>query len=412
MEPFVPVSIQGPATSGALLLPSDSEDDLDESDSDPGLAWTWRIIDLVAQPSVPEGPLASSSAPPRIKEPSPGQMFAELNSRVAMILAVPMTYTVGGLVLSAPQWWSLNAAACEGGFPLSIVHTVAVFEGLVWPTSGKEQKAMVKRVSRVSSLAAMHGYTSFGSVQLNKITGRTLWLCYVVQTTEFRPNPAVMPSSMKGPIIAWNPITFGARLLHFYSSRVCVGGLSAFLNASEVMFANRATGRVVDRMSFHHHSSYVVGAPPARALAGVTESVDLKEGDGTTMHVWTWLVVKNQTWQSEACLDTSRVQMSETRRHLEHALARSLGGDPYDVTVVMLVTTGCATEASPPLTPWGEAMCASATMATGSKVVLLRGSSIRRVIVSLPDGRSVDVEIPKMFLMIGAEFPTSGADPA
>ena len=215
---------------------------------------------------------------------------------------------------------------------------------------------------------------------------------------------------MKGPIIAWNPSTFGTRLWHFYSARVCVGGLPAYLNASDAIFANRAIGSVVDRMSFHHHASFVVGAPPVRAIAGVIESTDL-QGDGTTMHVWTWLVVKNQTWQSQARLDTTRVQMSETRRHLEHALARSLGGDPYDVTVVMLVTTGCASEAPPPLTPWGEAMCASATMATDSKVVLLRGSSIRRVIVSLPDGRSVDVEIPKMLLMVGAEFPTIGEAP-
>ena len=216
MEPIAPVPIQGPASSGALLLPADSEDDLDESDSVPGLPWTRRKINLVTQPSGPEGSPASSFSHPRTKEPSPGQMFAELNSRVAMILSVPITYTVGGLVLSAPQWWSLNSAVCEGGFPLSIAHTVAVFEGLAWPTSGKEQKAMVKRVSRVSSLAAMHGYSPFGSVQHNKITGRTLWFCYVVQSIEFRPNPAVMPSSMKGPIIAWNPTTFWARLWHFY----------------------------------------------------------------------------------------------------------------------------------------------------------------------------------------------------
>ena len=42
---------------------------------------------------------------------------------------------------------------------------------------------------------------------------------------------------------------------------------------------------------------------------------------------------------------------------------------------------------------------------------MLRGSDIRRVIVALPDGRTVDVEIPKMFLMIGAEFAATGADP-
>ena len=412
MELFAAVPTQGSVTDVlASPPPSESEDDPEESDSDPGLAWAWRIADLVAQPTLAEGTLADSPEPPRIKAPSLGQIFAELNMRVATIMFVPMVYTADGLVLSDSHWWSMNAAVCEGGLPLSIVRIVAAFEGLVWPTSGKEQKAMVKSVSRVSSLAAMHGYIAFGSVQLNKITGRTLWLCYVVQTTEFRPNPAVMPSSMKGPIIAWNPITFGARLWHFYSSRVCVGGLSAFLNANEVMIANRAAGRVVDRMNFHHHSSYVAGVPPARALSGVTESEDLKECDDTTMYVWTWLVVKNQTWQLESSPDTSRVQMTETRRHVAHALARSLGGDPYDVAVVMLVTMGCATEATPPLTPWGDAMCASATMATGSKVVLLRGSSIRRMIVSLPDGRSVDVEIPKMFLMIGAEFPTSGADP-
>ena len=412
MELFAAVPIQGSAT-GVLASPPPSEfdDDPEESDSDPGLAWAWRIADLVAQPTLAEGTLADSSEPPRIKEPSLGQIFAELNRRVATIMSVPMVYTADGLVLSDSHWWSMNAAVCEGGLPLSIVRIVAVFEGLVWPTNGKEQKAMVKSVSRVSSLAAMHGYIAFGSAQLNKITRRTLWVCYVVQTTEFRPNPAVMVPSMKRSISVWDSGTFGARLRHFYSSRVCVGGLSAYLNANEVMLANRAAGRVVDRMSFHHHSSYVVGVPPSRALSGVTESEDLKECDDTTMHVWTWLVIKNLTWQLDSSPDPSRVQMADTRLHSAHALARERGGDPYDVTVLMLVTMGCAAEATPPLTPWGEAMCVKATMATGSKVVLLRGSDIRRVIVLLPDGRSVDVEIPKMFLMMGAEFAATGADP-
>jgi hypothetical protein len=84
---------------------------------------------------------------------------------------------------------------------------------------------------------------------------------------------------------------------------------------------------------------------------------------------------------------------------------------PYDVTVLMLVTAVCAADAMPPPTPWGEAMRAKATMAMGSKVVLLRGSDIRRVIVALPDGRTVDVEIPKRFRMISAEFAATGADP-
>ena len=102
-----------------------------------------------------------------------------------------------------------------------------------------------------------------------------MWVCLVVQTTEFRrPDSTVMASSMKRATTVWDTGTFGARLWHFYSSRVCAGGLSAYLNANEVMTANRAAGRVVDRMSFHHHSSYVVGVPPNRALSGVTESED------------------------------------------------------------------------------------------------------------------------------------------
>ena len=121
-----------------------------------------------------------------------------------------------------------------------------------------------------------------------------------------------------------------------------------------------------------------------------------------------WLVVKNQSWQAQARLDTTRVQMSETRRHLEHAHARSLAGDPYDTTVGMIVTTCCASEAPLPLALWGGAMCAAATMDMDSNVVLLRGSSIRRVIVTVADGRSFDVEIPKNLLMVGAEFPTIG----
>ena len=85
--------------------------------------------------------------------------------------------------------------------------------------------------------------------------------------------------------------------------------------------------------------------------------------------------------------------------------------DPYDVTVGMIVTTRCALEAPLPLALWGVAMCAAATMDTDSKVALLRGSSIRRVIVTLSDGRSLDVAIPKHLLMVGAEFPTIGEAP-
>ena len=105
MELFAAVPNQGSAT-GVLAspLPSESEDDPEESDSDPGLAWAWRIADLVAQPTLAEGSLADSPEPPRIKAPSLGQIFAELNMRVATIMCVPMVYTADGLVLSDSHW--------------------------------------------------------------------------------------------------------------------------------------------------------------------------------------------------------------------------------------------------------------------------------------------------------------------
>ena len=77
----------------------------------------------------------------------------------------------------------MNAAFCKGKLSLSIMRIVAVFENLVWPTNGTEQKAMVNNVSRPSSLAIMHGYIAFKSDQLNNISGRTMWVCHVVQTT-------------------------------------------------------------------------------------------------------------------------------------------------------------------------------------------------------------------------------------
>ena len=67
MELFAAVPIQGPVTGVVSSPPSEYEDDPEESDSDPGLAWAWRIIDLVAQPPVSEGSLAFSSEPSRIK---------------------------------------------------------------------------------------------------------------------------------------------------------------------------------------------------------------------------------------------------------------------------------------------------------------------------------------------------------
>ena len=189
-----------------------------------------------------------------------------------------------------------------------------------------------------------------------------------------------------------------------------MGGLPAYLNASDAIFVNRAIGRVVNRMSFHHHASFVVSDPPNRAIAGVTESTDL-QGDGTTMHVWTWLVVKNQSWQAQARLDTTRVQMSETRRHLEHALARSLAVDPYDVTVGVIVTTRCALEAPLPLALWAGLCALQPRWTRNQKLHYYGDPPSYRVIVTVADGRSFDVAIPKNLLMVGAEFPTIGDAP-
>ena len=291
---------------------------------------------------------------------------------------------------------------------MSLVRAVAVFEGLAWPSCDYERKAMVKRISKVASCNASHGYRPFGATQADRITGRTLWLCYVVQSVEFRPNPAWSPS-MKGAIIAWN-LSFGIRLWHFYSARVRVGGLSAFLNASDAILANRATGRVANEMSFHHYASLVANVPSNRPIVGITECSDL-QGDGVSMHAWTWLVVKNHAWQAHAQHDTTRTQWSETGRHLEHAYARSLAGDPYDSTIGLIVTTRFAAEAPLTLAPWGDAMCAASTMEMDSNVALLRGSFTRRVIVTDSEGHSFDVSIPKTLLMVGAEFPTTGDAP-
>ena len=165
MEPVALAPSQRSASSGATLLPTDSAEALDDPDSGLVLHRSRRRIDLDTHPSVLQGVSASSSSPPRTKAPSPGQMFAELNNRVATTLSIPMTYTEDGLVPSPPQWWSLPSAACEGGLPLSIVRSVAVFEGLAWPSCDNERKAIVKkRISRAASRNASYGYSPFGAV--------------------------------------------------------------------------------------------------------------------------------------------------------------------------------------------------------------------------------------------------------
>ena len=393
MEPVAVAPCQRPGPSGNTPPPPDPVENLDE----PGVG------------SNHQGVSASSLSPPSPTSFSSAEMLAELNTGVPATLSIPMTCTQGVVVPSPTLWWVMHSAACEGGLPLSLVRAVAEFEGLAWPSCDHERKAMVKRISKVTSCNASHGFRPFGAIQADKITGRTLWLCYAVQAVEFRPNPAGLPPSMKGSITAWNP-SFGMRLWHFYSARVRVGGLAAFLNASDAILDNRATGRVVNRMHFHHHASFVANVFSSHPIAGVTECTDL-HGDCASMHTWLWLVVKNQAWQAHAQYDTTRIQSRETAHHLEHANARSLVGDPYDSTIGMIVTTRFASEAPLPLVLWGDAMIATSTMESDSNVALLRGSSIRRVIVTDSEGRSFDVSIPKSLLMVGAEFPTTGDVP-
>ena len=130
MELLAATSTGGSAPSLASSLPTESEEDSEESDTDPGLAWAWRISDIVAQPTLVEVTPADRPELPRKEVPSLGQIFAELNMLAATIMSVPMEYTADGLVLSESYWWAMNAAVCEGGLPLSIVRTVAEFEGL------------------------------------------------------------------------------------------------------------------------------------------------------------------------------------------------------------------------------------------------------------------------------------------
>ena len=390
MEPAVVTPSQGRVPSGNTLpLPGlgADRDEIDEGSNQQGIPSSSQSTSLPTSPSSAE-------------------MLAGLNTGAAATLSIPMTFTQGVVAPSPTQWWTMHSSACEGGLPLSLVHAVAIFEGLVWPTCDQERKSMVRKISKITSCNASHGFSTFGAIQADKVTGKTLWLCYVVQSVEYRPNPDVVPPSMKGAIAAWN-LSSGIRLWHYYSARVRVDGLSAFLNANDPILYNRATEGVVNTMHFHHYSSCVANVFSPHLIAGVTECTDL-QGDGASMHVWMWLVVKNQVWQTQAQYDNSKVQWVETAQHLRHAAARALAGDPYDVTIGMIVTTRFSSEAPLPLVLWGDAIIATSTMEIDPCVALIRGASIRRVIVTDGGGRSFDVSIPKSLRMIGAEFPTSG----
>ena len=160
-------------------------------------------------------------------------------------------------------------------------------------------------------------------------------------------------------------------------------------------------------MFFKHYSSCVANIFPSHAIAGVTDCTDL-HGDGASMHAWMWLIIKNQEWQAQAQYDKSKVQWTETAFHLKHSVARALAGDAYESTIGMIVTTCFSCEPPLPMAHWGKAIWATSAITADSNVALVRGPSIRRIIVTSDGGRSFDVSIPKSLRMIGVEFPTYG----
>ena len=188
MEPAVITPRQGRVPSGYTLQlpgPRAHREEIDEGSNQ-------QVIPSSSQ---------SSSLP---TSPSSAEMLAGLNTGAAATLSIPMTFTQGVVAPSPTQWWAKHSVACEGGLPLSLVHAVAIFEGLVWPSCDHERRSMVRRISKITSCNASHGLRTFGAIQADKVTGKTLWLCYVVQSVEYRPNPAALPPSMKGAITAWN----------------------------------------------------------------------------------------------------------------------------------------------------------------------------------------------------------------
>ena len=193
------------------------------------------LLQQVTQPAS-----LSSSLP---TSPSFAEILAGLNTGAAATLSIPMTVAHGVIMLSPSQWWTKHFVSCDGGLPLSLVRAVAIFEGIVWPSCIQERKSMVKIISKTTSRNASYGLSTFGAIQADKVTGKTLWLCYVVQSVEYRPNPVAIPPSMKDATAAWN-LSFGSRLWHYYSARIRVGGLPSFLNINDSIFDNRATGRL------------------------------------------------------------------------------------------------------------------------------------------------------------------------
>ena len=90
--------------------------------------------------SIQQGVSASSHSPSLPTSPSSAEMLAGLNTGAAATLSILMTFTQGVVAPSPTQWWVMHSAACEGGLPLSLVHAVAIYEGLAWPSCDHEKK--------------------------------------------------------------------------------------------------------------------------------------------------------------------------------------------------------------------------------------------------------------------------------
>ena len=333
-------------------------------------------------------------------------ILAGMNTGAAYTLAIPLMVAHRVTMLSPSQCWCKHLASCEGGIPLSLVRGVALLEGISWPSCPQKRSSLVQRISKTTSCNALYGINTQGVSHADIATGKTLWLCYVVQAVEYRPNPVATPSFTKDSTAYWN-LSFGSRLWHYYSARIRVGGLASFWNIDDSISDNRASGRVVKTMLFKHYASFVANTFPSHPIAGVTRCIDL-HGDGASMHAWMWLIIKNQEWQAQAQYDKSKVQWTETASHLQHSVARALAGDAYDSTIGMIVTTCFSSEPPLPMAHWDKAILATSAITANSSVALVRGPSIRRIIVTSDGGRSFDVSIPKSLCMIGVEFPTNG----
>ena len=333
-------------------------------------------------------------------------ILAGMDNSVAFTLAIPLMVAHRATMLSPSQYWCKHIASCEGGIPLSLVRGVALLEGISWPLCPQKRSSLVQRISKTSSRNALHGINTQGTSPTVTAVGKSLWLCYLVQAVEYRPNPVATPSLSQESIAHWN-LSFGSRIWHYYSARIRVGGLDTFWNIDDAISDNRASGRVVKTMLFQHYASIVANTFPSHPIAGVTRCIDL-HGEGASMHAWLWLIIKNREWQAQAQYDKSKVQWAETASHLQHSLARERAGDAYDSTIGMIVTTCFSSEPPLPMAHWDKAILATSAITANSSVALVRGPSIRRIIVTSDGGRSFDVSIPKSLCMTGVEFPTNG----